>query len=101
MSSVPTEKLGSAQAMRDGDIQLIRKMYGCGEFQKYTYFSSHSFDIKIHTSILDMNYTTPKPACKNKNPDDLCNQYKGYGYCTHPQATSFMKEWCQKACSFC
>merc|ERR1719245_568221 len=78
MSCVPTEKLGSAQAMRDGDIQLIRKMYGC-----------------------DMNYTTPKPACKNKNPDDLCNQYKGYGYCTHPQATSFMKEWCQKACSFC
>merc|ERR1719420_2187269 len=78
MSSVPTEKLGSAQAMRDGDIQLIRKMYGC-----------------------DMNYTTPKPACKNKNPDDLCNQYKGYGYCTHPQAISFMKEWCQKACSFC
>ena len=65
-----------------------------------TYFSCHSIVIKVPL-FLDMNYTTPKPACKNKNPDDLCNQYKGYGYCTHPQATSFMKEWCQKACSFC
>ena len=54
---------------------------------KYLYFS--------------MNYTTPKPTCKNKTSDNNCNQYKSYGYCIHPQATSFMKEWCQKACSFC
>ena len=29
---VKSKKLGTALAMRDSDIKLIRKMYGCGEF---------------------------------------------------------------------
>ena len=45
-----------------------------------------------------MNYTTPKPLCENKNPDDLCAQYATWACESHK---GFMTEWCKKACGFC
>jgi len=76
VSDVPTNKLGSAEQLRDSDIKMIRNAYGC-----------------------DMQYTTPAPICKNKNPDDLCNEYQGWGACNSHE--DFMTEWCAKACGKC
>jgi len=59
MSNVPTNKLGTAEQLRDADIILLRKMYGC-----------------------DLNYTTPPPPpCKNKLDDATCTKYAGWGVC--------------------
>ena len=36
MSNVPTDTLGTAEQLRDADIILLRKMYGCGKiFHNY------------------------------------------------------------------
>jgi len=78
MSNVPTNKLGTAEQLRDADIILLRKMYGC-----------------------DLNYTTPPPPpCKNKYPDATCTKYAGWGVCKG-QYYDFMLKNCAKACNYC
>ena len=80
MSSVPTNKLGTAEQLRDADIILLRKMYGC-----------------------DLNYTTPPPPpCKNRISDAKCDKYAGWGDCkVSSQWYNWMKHMCPKSCKFC
>ena len=101
MSNVPTNKLGTAEQLRDADIILLRKMYGCG---KILYNNSSGSTIKLSYncfSFLDLNYTLPpKPPCKNKYPDATCTKYAGWGVCKG-QYYDFMLKNCAKACNYC
>ena len=105
MSNVPTNKLGTAEQLRDADIILLRKMYGCGKtlnilisilINVFSTLYSHK-----NLSSIDLNYTTPPPPpCKNKYPDATCTKYAGWGVCKG-QYYDFMLKNCAKACNYC
>ena len=59
--------------------------------------------MKFFFHFVDMNYTTPKPICKNisSGMDNRCEKYANDDYCTHWSTIDFMKKNCKKACGFC
>ena len=103
MSNVPTNKLGTAEQLRDADIILLRKMYGCGKtlYTLTSILNQCTHILKANSSSIDLNYTTPPPPpCKNKYPDATCTKYAGWGVCKG-QYYDFMLKNCAKACNYC
>ena len=96
MSNVATSKLGTAEQLRDADILLIRKMYGCGK--ALLIMSIHFQYFNLHF-ILDLNYTTaPPPPCENKAGDTTCGWYADY---CKGMYEGYMTKWCKKTCNKC
>ena len=72
MSNVPTNKLGTAEQLRDADIILLRKMYGCGKIL-YTDFDSST--IKMFWYFLFSNRFELHPSSQTPMQEQVPWRY--------------------------